>query len=251
MPTLHKSVHLAAILLAGALLASPVAAQPASGGWRHTVVLYGMGAAIGGTAGVGDLEVPIDLSIKDVFDALEMGAMAAYRGENDTWSMTVDATYMGLGATQRSDRGRAKGDLELDQYTLMGTVGRKLSEEVEALFGFAWFDLSTELTLSGPLAERAATAEVDWIDPTVGLAWHHPFGERWRADLRTDLGGFGVGSNLLVHVLATCRWQASDRVGLGFGYRYIQFDYEEGRGASRQLYDLTEQGPMAGVTFSF
>lgn len=229
-----------------------VAPAPAAGeGWKNTFVLYGMGAAIEGTAGLRDFEVPVELSIADVFDALEMGTMAAYRGENDSWSVTVDATFMGLGATTRSQGGRVKGDVDLDQTTVMGTVGRKLSDRVEALFGFAWFDLSTKLVLDGPLATREAEADADWIDPTLGLAWHQPLGNRWRVDLRSDVGGFGIGSDLLVHVLATCRWQASDRVGVGFGYRFIQFDYEEGRGDSFQAYDLTEQGPLAGITFSF
>jgi len=247
--TLRKA--LLALLCAAPLASLPASAQSDAGDWKHTFVLYGMGAAIEGTAGLRDFEVPVDLSISDVFDALEMGTMAAYRGENDAWSVTVDATFMGLGATSRSQGGRVKGDVDLDQTTVMGTVGRKLSDRVEALFGFAWFDLSTKLVLDGPLATREAEADADWIDPTVGLAWHHPFGNRWRADLRADVGGFGVGSNLLVHVLATCRWQASERVGVGFGYRFIQFDYEEGRGDSYQAYDLTEQGPLAGVTFSF
>jgi hypothetical protein len=249
MSQLRKSTL--ATALAGLLFAAAATAQNDAGGWRHTFVLYGMGAAIEGTAGLRDFEVPVELSISDVFESLEMGAMAAYRGENDTWSVTVDTTFMGLGATTRSQGGRVKGDVDLDQTTVMGTVGRKLSDRVEVLAGFAWFDLSTKLVLDGPLATREAEADADWIDPTLGLAWHHPFGNRWRADLRTDVGGFGLGSDLLVHVLATCRWQASDRVGVGFGYRFIQFDYEEGRGDSFQSYDLTEQGPLAGITFSF
>jgi len=248
--THHRKSILAAVL-AGLLVAAAAQAQGDAAAWRNTVVLYGMGAAIEGTAGMEDFEVPIDISISDLFDSLEMGAMGAYRGENDTWAVMVDATFMGLGATQRSQGGRLKGDIELDQTTVMGTVGRKLSDHVEALVGLAWFDLSTELVLDGPLATRAGEEGASWIDPTFGLAWHRPIGERWQADLRADIGGFGIGSNLLVHMLADFRWRASERVGVAFGYRLIQFNYEEGRGASYESYDLTEQGPLVGVTFSF
>lgn len=240
-----------ALLLAATFNSLPASAQSDAGTWKHTFFVYGMGAAIEGTAGMGDFEVPIDISIADLFESLEMGAMGAYRGENDRWAVMVDATFMGLGATQRSQGGRVKADLELDQTSLMGTVGRKLSDHVEALVGLAWFDLSTELVLDGPLGTRAGEEGASWVDPTFGLAWHRPIGERWQADLRADIGGFGIGSNLLVHMLADFRWQASERVGVAFGYRLIQFDYEEGRGASYESYDLTEQGPLAGVTFSF
>ncbi len=239
------------LLLPLLCVALPSAARAEDGAWRHTVVLYGMGAAIDGSAGIGDVEVEVDVSMSELFDALEMGAMAAYRAENGTWSVTLDATFMGLGATREGPGGRIEGDLDLDQTTLMATAGRRLGEDFELLFGAAYMDLSTRLAVQGPIAVRVAEDDVDWIDPTVGLAWRRPFAERWRVDLRGDLGGFGVGSDLLVQGLATVRWQATDRVGVGFGYRFIQFDYEEGEGASSQRFDLVEQGPLAGVTFTF
>lgn len=105
--TLRKA--LLALLCAAPLASLPASAQSDAGDWKHTFVLYGMGAAIEGTAGLRDFEVPVDLSISDVFDALEMGTMAAYRGENDAWSVTVDATFMGLGATSRSQGGASRG----------------------------------------------------------------------------------------------------------------------------------------------
>lgn len=237
--------------LASLILAGSATAQPTAGEWRHTFVLYGMGAAIDGSAGIADAEVELDVSASEVLDALEMGAMAAYRAENGRWSVTLDATFMGLGGTQESPGGRVEGDLDLDQTALMVTAGRRFGERFELLFGAAYLDLSTRLAVRGPLAVRAVEDDVDWIDPTIGLAWHRPFAERWRVDLRGDLGGFGVGSDLLVQALATVRWQANDRVGIGFGYRLLQFEYEEGSGSSRRAYDLTEQGPLAGVTFTF
>lgn len=246
----HRKSTLAA-LLAGLLFSAAASAQNDAGGWRHTVVLYGMGAAIDGTAQIRDLEVPVDVSISELFDSLEMGAMGAWRMENGTWSVTADATFMGLGGTSRTEGGRVKGDVDLDQVTLMGTVGRRFADHFELLFSAAYFDLSTRLEVSGPLAERAAEADADWIDPLVGVAWNRPFAERWRINLRGDVGGFGIGSDLTYQLLANLRWQASEKVGVVFGYRLIAFDYEDGRGLDYQRYDLTEQGPLAGVSFSF
>ena len=80
--------------LASLTLAGSAAAQPTAGEWSHTLVLYGMGAAIDGSAGIGDVEVEVDVSASEVLDALEMGTMAAYRAENGTWSLTVDATVV-------------------------------------------------------------------------------------------------------------------------------------------------------------
>lgn len=235
------------------------AASAEGGDWQHTVVLYGMGAAIDGEAQVGDLTVPVDLSISDVFDALEFGAMAAWRVTNDTWSVTVDATYMGLGGSSRGERGLVKGDVDVDQFTLMGTVGRRWTEHVEFLASLAYFDLSADLKLStttpvsGVVVVREASQEASWIDPLIGLQYNVPFADRWRFNLRGDIGGFGVGSDLSYQALVNVGWQATETVRLVFGYRLIGFDYEDGNRGSRnyQRYDLTEQGPLAGIAFSF
>ena len=72
-------------------------AQQDPGEWRQRVFVYGMGAAIEGDAQIGNVKVPVDVSISDLFDALKFGAMAAYRVENDVWSFTGDVTYMNLG----------------------------------------------------------------------------------------------------------------------------------------------------------
>jgi hypothetical protein len=55
----------------------------------------------------------------------------------------------------------------------------------------------------------------------------------------------------MYHLLANLRWQASDTVGVVFGYRVISFDYEDGKDANYQRYDLTEQGPLVGISISF
>lgn len=227
--------------------------------WRQTLVIYGMGAAIDGEAQIGDLEAPIDVSISELFDALEFGAMAAYRAENGTWSVTADATYMGLGGTAKTERGLVKGDLDIDQATLMLTGGRKLGEHLEALVSLAYFDLSSDLKLSttnplsGAVTVRTASADASWVDPMLGLAYSAPFRDDWRFALRGDVGGFGIGSDLSYQLLATARWQSRGALGVIFGYRLIGFDYEDGNRSSRgyQRYDLTEQGPLVGLTIAF
>lgn len=251
---------LSATLVATLLVMPIVGAAPAQADeWRHTVLLYGMGAALDGTAQVGPLEVPVDLSISDLFDALELGAMAAYRVENDTWSVTGDMTYMGLGGHSRSEGGRVKGDVDVDQFTLMGTVGRRLSERFELLLSLSYFNLSTDLKVdttapvSGEITTRAASVDVDWVDPMLGMHYEVPFHEDWKLNLRGDIGGFGVGSSFSYQMLLTLQWQSAGGAGAVFGYRLIGFDYEDGQRSSPsyERFDLTEQGPLIGMTYRF
>jgi hypothetical protein len=250
MSSIRRIVSLA-VVLPGVLASFNALADEPPQGWKHTVFVYGMGAALDGTAQIGVVKVPVDLNASDVLDALEFGAMAAYRADNGTWSFTGDATFMGLAGWDRTERGRVKGEVDVDQLTLMGTVGRRWTDHLEFLFGLAYVDLSAHLKVSGELVNLKASRGADWIDPTIGLQYNWPFAENWRFNLRGDVGGFGVGSDFMYHLLASARWQASDTMGVFFGYRLISFDYEEGSGRNYQHYDLTEQGPLVGVSISF
>jgi len=247
------------LMVVPSLLLAPywVNAQDNSKSWDHSVYIYVMGAAIDGKAQIGPVEVPVDLSASDVFSALEFGAMVAYRAENDTWSFSADTTYMGLAGSDTTDGGLLLGTLDVDQFTLMASVGRRVSENAEVLFGLVYVDLGVDLmvTCTGALpVVLEASRDVDWIDPTVGLRYNRPINDKWRVNLRGDVGGFGVGSELMYHLLANVQWQASESVGMVFGYRLIDFDYEDGNdslGGNYQQYDLTEQGPLIGVSISF
>jgi hypothetical protein len=241
------------LLVALVLAASPgpAEAQDAAQGWRHTMFIYGMGAAIDGDVQVGDIEIPVDVSISDMFDALEMGAMAAYRMENDTWSISGDVTFMALGGKASGPRGHVRGDVDIDQLTVMATLGRRVAPSTEVLFSLAYFDLSTDVHLRAFNQSRRAGIDADWVDPSIGLRYETALSDKWTFTARGDVGGFGVGSDLLVHGIMTFRRQQTERFGWFLGYRVIRFDYENGKGRNFQHYDLVEQGPGAGISISF
>lgn len=241
----------AAALAATMMMASAVQAQDASGEWRQTVYLYGMGVAIDGDAQIGPLTVPVDVSISDLFSALDFGAMAAYRIENGTWSFSGDVTYMDLGFSQTTQQGRASASLDTDQLTIMGTVGRRVSPRLEALFSLAYFDLSADLSLRVLQQQASASRDADWVDPLLGLSYRLPFAEKWTLDLRGDVGGFGVGSDLTLHGWVKLVRQNNESFSWYFGYRYIGYDYETGEGINYQRYDLSQHGPGIGLAWSF
>lgn len=241
----------AAAVVAAMMGASPALAQDSPGEWRQTIFLYGMGVAIDGDAQIGPVEVPIDLSISDVFSALKFGAMAAYRIENGTWSFSGDVTYMNLGWSETTEQGRARARFDADQMTVMATVGRRVAPNFEALFSLAYFDLSSELGVRVLEQQVTASRDADWIDPLVGLAYQAPLGGNWSLNLRGDVGGFGVGSDLTLHGFAKFVRRNSEAFSWYFGYRYIGYDYETGSGANLQRYDLQQHGPGAGIAWSF
>jgi hypothetical protein len=248
---MRKRFSAVAAVLALTLCAPTTQAQEASGGWKQTVFLYGMGAAIDGEAQIGPLSLPVDVSISDLFDALRFGAMAAYRAENDVWSFEGDVTYMNLGVNQNGPREKVRGELGTDQLTVMATAGRRLGPHVEGLLSLAYFDLSSDLQVQVLNQRLRARSSADWIDPMIGLAYAVPFAGKWSYSLRGDIGGFGVGSDLSWQLLTAVRRQNTDRFGWYLGYRAIGFDYQDGSGRNFQRYNLTQQGPLAGIAISF
>jgi hypothetical protein len=250
--SLRTTLAATAAAIALAIAAPAAHAQQQPGPWKQTVFLYGMGAAIDGNATIGNLTVPVDVSISDMFDALKMGAMAAYRVENEEWSFEGDLTYMNLGWRASGSRGLAGASVDVDQLTLMGTVGRRINRNLEALFSLTYFDLSSELKVGILQQSRSASRDASWVDPMVGLQYVMPIGAgKWSYSLRADYGGFGVGSNQTWHVLTAFRRQNTERFGWFVGYRVLSYDYEDGSGSGFQRYDLTQQGPMAGINISF
>jgi len=246
-----KTAMAAALLLVTTMFAHPATAQDASGNWRQTFYLYGMGVAIDGDARVGPLTVPVDISISDLFDALDMGGMAAYRIDNGTWSFSADVTYMDLGWSRSTQQGLAAAALDVEQLTVMGTVGRRISPRLEAVFSLAYFDLSSELTGQVLQQQVSVSRDVDWIDPLIGLNYRVPFAEKWTLDLRGDVGGFGGGSDQTLHGWVKVVRQNSPSFSWFMGYRYIAYDYETGSGLNFQRYDLSQQGPGVGLAWSF
>lgn len=239
--------HLLTLMLAS----SAALAQDEPGEWKQSLYLYGMGAAIDGKSTVGPVTVDVDISISDLFDNLDAGAMAAYRVENGTWSFAGDVTYMDLGFSRSTQQGRAGAKLGTEQLVVMGTVGRRLSPNFEALFSLSYFDVSGDLELRVLNQTVSASRGADWVDPLLGIEYRKPLGEKWTLSLRGDAGGFGIGSDLTLHGWAKLVRRNSDSFSWFFGYRYIAYDYESGSGMNYLRFDLQQHGPGLGMAFTF
>jgi hypothetical protein len=248
---MQRARWFAAVLAALAMAAPLAGAQDGPGPWRQTLYGYGLGAAIEGEAQVGPVAVPVDMSISDLFDSLDAGAMVAYRIENGIWSFNLDATYMDLGWRRSGEQGRAGARLDTEQLTVMATVGRRVAPNLDLTFSLAYFDLSADLELRVLNQTLSASRDADWVDPLIGLHYRAPLGGKWAIGLRGDVGGFGVGSDLTLHGWATLVRQNTEAFSWYIGYRFISYDYETGDGLGFERYDLRQHGPGIGIAWSF
>lgn len=245
-------------LICSTLLALAVSspALAADDGWQHTAVVYMIGASIDGTAGVGPVEGDVDVSFGDILDNLELGAMAAYRGQNGRWAVVGDLIYMDLETDKKGlgPLGNSRATVELDQLILELDGSYAVTRQMDVYAGLRYWDVDSTVTVvgGGPLGETLkGTLGEDWVDPLVGVRYVWPLGEKWTVVWRGDIGGFGVGSDFSWHTTAYADWRLNEHASLLIGIRWLDVDYDDGTGASRFLMDVSEGGPTAGFAWAF
>ena len=233
-----------------ALTPSITTAQTESG-WSNQGLLYLLGPTLDGTTGVGDLQTEVDLGMSDVFDAIDKGLLGMYRGEGERWGMLVDVVYMDLKMDAEGSLGVLSGELELEQTLAIASATWRLNESLQLMGGAMYADLSTDIALTGPQTTRMASISEDWLDPLVGVLFETPVGAGWEFSGSAQVGGFGVGSDLVVILSGAMFYRFNDWSSLSLGYRYLDFDYDDGEGPDRFKFDMKQHGPLIGVRFDF
>lgn len=243
---------LTALLLAGLVPAPATAAESESeSGWKQSAIIYLLAPTISGTTGIGPVDGDVEIDPKSVFESLDGAFLGIYAAEKDRWGVYADVIYMDLGADLEGNLGILSGKLTNKQFNLALAATYRLSDHWQLLAGGMYTDLSLKLDVQRPnQVVRRRTSE-SWIDPVVGARFTTPLGEKWSFGTMAMIGGFGVGSDLLWSLNATFSYAFSDSMLLMLGYRFIDFDYEDGAGRDRFRFDVVEQGPALGIRFDF
>lgn len=242
---------LAVALVAAAPNAFSQVSADAAPPWKNTVELYLMGPSLDGTVGLGQVEGDVDVDAGAVFDTLDGAFLGTYIGEANRWGVLVDLAYMDLKEDGTGLTGLVDYEVNVKQ-TIFGVVGLyRLTDTLQFTFGGRYVDVSNRLTLSGPNQVRGAKVSESWFDPTIGLRYVAPLGERWVFNAGADIGGAGVGSDLTWFWAANVAYRMTERSQIYAGYRYIYFDYEDGEGRDRFKFDMAQHGPLVGFRFEF
>jgi hypothetical protein len=214
--------------------------------------------------------------------------MGAFEARNGPISVWTDLVYMKVGVSDSGARART-----VNQF-VGGTLAAAVSLQfeifiAEAAFGYEvlrwggttpgaqtsidlygggrfWWqnaDASlaltagltiADLTISGGRAV-AASGDVTWFDPLLGLRLRHRFSPGTELVLRGDVGGFGAGSDFSWQAMGYLNWdfaRTQNAVWSGMlGYRALYVDFEKGAGGTHYEYDMLTHGPIVGVTARF
>jgi opacity protein-like surface antigen len=209
--------------------------------------------AIEGDVGIGTLFAPIDITMGDTLESLDMGFMGVAEFGRDRWSVGLDFVY---GKTSSDiPAGNLVFDsfrFEQQQWILTPFLTYRLVESdgyrMDLVAGARMTILDSELT-----GRFVGTGEFnrskgqDWIDPIIGLRGQAELGERFFFRYNGDVGGFGVSSDLTWQAYAGLGYHFTNNISAAIGYRGIGVDY----GEDDFKLDTVTHGPVLGLEIKF
>lgn len=248
-------------------------AQTAGDGLKWEASIYGWFPAIGGSSSfpVSSGGSSIDVSARQVIDALKMTFMGSIGVKERNWGFWTDLVYADFGATKDGTRDLSLGHVELPAsvtanlsldikstiWTLAGTYSLASTPQYTAdlVFGARMLQMDQTLgwTFNGdisglPLPSRTGSAKLDvtdW-DGIVGVKGNLALGGdgKWFVPYYFDVG---TGQSDLT-------WQANVGIGYRFGWgavvagwRYLDYQFKSGE----PIQSMSFNGATVGVTFQW
>ena len=169
-----------------------------------------MGASESGTAIVKGHEVVVDASFSDILENLQFGAMGLVMARKGNWGFGGDALWMALGANGTTPGPLAlTASVDANQGAFAFYGLRRLAPYADLLFGARVNVIQMGLRANGP-GQFSVDGSKTWVDPIAGVLLRTPeSGKRWHAQVYTEIGGFGAGSDFT--------WQVFPTVGVNVG----------------------------------
>ena len=240
------------------LLASSAAAQtePESeketgdtGGWEFELApLYIWFAGIEGNASIGPVNAPVSLSFGDVLENLSGVFTLHFEARKSKWSLFTDGMHLQLEPETTLPNGAPVGVKVENDIIEVGAAYRVRDAQpsVDLLAGARYTNLDVKGSSRG-----VNVVEESWWDGFGGARMRYAFGETkdWSIAARADAGT--GGSDLTWSAYALVGWQFAKFASVTAGYKWLDYDYTNGTGLSRVDWNVTYQGPIAGIVFNW
>lgn len=231
---------------------SPAALADDGATWEWMVVPYGWGVSVGT-----DLEAtgPLDgglsneMNFDDVLDRFDGAFQIHIEGQNDSWGMFTDFTYLGLADDRERPRFRTESDLDARLFEI-AAVWNPESGKYDGLDLFAGLryidvDLTVRVEPNDPQLDGTTLDGSDsYTDLMIGARYTWPLSDRWHFTLRGDASFGDTEGTWNSSAVARLRTMHGSWL---FGYRYLSVELE----ASTTRTDITMSGPMIGYGFIF
>jgi hypothetical protein len=233
--------------------ASPAAPPAAESGWTFSVTPYFWAAGLSGeTSQFGLPVVDMDASFSDILDNLDFAAMLMGEARNGRFSLFGDLIYTQLFSGRATPRGILATSVNVEASTFAGLVGAGYSVlegptgQLDVVAGMRVWSVDTEISLSGAFLDGVTRSDgATWVDGLVGIRGNYAFTPKFYA-MGWGLVGAG-GADIDWDVAAGVGYNINERFSATLGYRALGVDYSSGD----FLFDVVQQGPIAGLTIRF
>jgi hypothetical protein len=257
---LSSCVATSALLLSPLALASSHAESADSDEWVTWVTPYLWALALDGDAKVGEEQEDVDVGFSDILDDFNIGAMGFVDGRKGKFGYFINPIFSRLTSSEKVDG--INIDVTSDSAILaIGGYYRWLEKSVpgsggesagklivEPYLGARWTYMGVEIDAGD---EGKVDETEDWLDPFLGARASYAWDQSWDVAVAADVGGFGGGSDSTwnVHLLLGYKLKFHERdMIFRVGYRALYQDYESGSGKAKFGWDVTQHGPIAGVS---
>jgi hypothetical protein len=240
-----------------------LSAEPLPESWQFEGKIYLWAPDIKGETTTGtDIEIDFDTIIENL-DLVYMGNLGARKGK---WSLLADVIYLDL--EDDSDSTLFQGplgnltltltDVAMEAWIVTPIVAYNIVNtdriDLNLLAGARYFWLETtvktktEHRIRNETTRFSATESGDVWDGIVGARGAISLNDKWSLPFHFDIG---TGETEM-------SWQAVALVkynvgkwGVGFGYRHLEWDFDDSNTGGDVFEDLYISGPILGVEYMF
>lgn len=226
--------------------------------WEFLIEPYLMFPNMNGESGIRELpSINVDASSSDIFSNLDFGAMLYLEARSDKWVLGSDFVYMKLSQDVNPTTLINSGEIEVSQliWEVSGLYRIRPFLDVGLGLRFNNITMAADIrrnAIGGGSVELVSAENSEfWVDPVIIARLSETINDTWQFQLRTDIGGFGIGSDLTWQIQGGVGYRFSKLFQTTIGYRIIGMNYEKGSGAERFRYDVNTSGPMLKLGFNF
>jgi hypothetical protein len=249
--TLSSSPAIAADLVSAV---APDATPPVADRWTYSVTPYFWAAGLSGQTSQFNVPaiIDIDADFGDILDNLDFAAMLIGEARNGPYSLFGDLMYTKLSAGRATPLGIAASSVDVDTSSFAGLAGVGYSVlegsagRLDAVAGVRVWSVNTDITFSGGKHDGEAYSDgATWVEGLVGARGTYSFTPDFYA-VGWGLVGAG-GADIDWDVMAGIGYNINQNFSATLGYRALGVDYSD----DGFLFDVVQQGPIAGLTIRF
>ena len=216
--------------------------------WTFDAFVYYWSASVSGSLTIDGQEIDLG-GTGDGFtgDVALSGFLGDFEAHHGPWSFALAPIFVNIDATG-TESGGVGADVSIRAQIHEGFVAHDLGPSWEWLAGARYYSLDTDVD---PSVGGSFGNDHSWVDPIVGVRYRQDLGEHWTFRARADVGGFGVGSDFAWNASALFGYRFNSTCAAQIGYRALDVNFASGPASDRLAYDITMNGPILGLSFSF